>query len=79
MGLTATDGTPLLGSPDRTVGDTEGKWKRGWLREIFSLLKWSMLAATTVGPGTVVVCAKVSMSIARLHLLSLKNLDHEVH
>ena len=26
--------------------------------EILSLLKWSMLAACTVGPGTVVVCAK---------------------
>jgi manganese transport protein len=26
--------------------------------EVLSLLKWSMLAACTVGPGTVVVCAK---------------------
>ena len=28
------------------------------LKEIVSLLTWSMLAACTVGPGTVVTCAR---------------------
>ena len=28
------------------------------LREIFSMLYWTMLAACTVGPGTVVTCAR---------------------
>jgi len=28
------------------------------LVEVFSLLKWSMLAACTIGPGTVIVCSK---------------------
>ena len=28
------------------------------VREILSLLYWSMLAACTVGPGTVVTCAR---------------------
>ena len=27
-------------------------------REVLSLLRWSMLAATTVGPGTVVTCSR---------------------
>ena len=26
--------------------------------QVLSLLKWSMLAACTIGPGTVVVCSK---------------------
>ena len=28
------------------------------VREVLSLLYWSMLAACTVGPGTVVTCAR---------------------
>lgn len=31
---------------------------RSFLKEILSLLTWSMLAACTVGPGTVVTCAR---------------------
>lgn len=27
-------------------------------QEVVSLLRWSMLAATTVGPGTVVTCSR---------------------
>ena len=32
-------------------------WKKG-LNEVLSLLFWTMLAAGTVGPGTVVTCAR---------------------
>jgi hypothetical protein len=67
MGLTDGEGSPLIDSGDgvRTVdshGQDRGHGGRcgsALMKEVVSLLKWSMLAATTVGPGTVVVCAKV--------------------
>lgn len=37
---------------------TVGSWLSGCGNEAASLLTWSMLAACTVGPGTVVTCAR---------------------
>ena len=34
-------------------------WARGWVEGLKALLSWSMLAASTVGPGSVIVCADV--------------------
>lgn len=53
------DDDPLL-SPSTPVHHTQ---KRSFFcevvgEEVLSLLQWSMLAACTIGPGTVVVCAK---------------------
>ena len=31
---------------------------KDFLKELFNLLRWSILAACTVGPGTVVTCAR---------------------
>ena len=49
------DDDPLISK--RTVHHTE---KRSFCQlvgeEVLSLLQWSMLAACTIGPGTVVVC-----------------------
>eukprot|EP00035_Acanthoeca_spectabilis_P010238 m.181345 g.181345 ORF g.181345 m.181345 type:complete len:540 (+) comp14963_c0_seq2:2063-3682(+) len=55
--LLETEGQEVVPKPQRT-----------WGREGVSLLKWSCLAACTIGPGTVVVCAKAGADF-KLHLI----------
>ena len=58
------------------------------VREILSLLYWSMLAACTVGPGTVVTCARAGAEFQlsliyvlvfasmMAYILQVQNTDH---
>ena len=41
-----------------TILETSTEMMSGVFKEIMSLLYWTMLAACTVGPGTVVTCAR---------------------
>ena len=44
--------------------DMASTW--GAMGSVASLLYWSMLAACTVGPGTVVICARSGVEYQRL-------------